>query len=117
MNVGVIGFVKKGSKASLVAGLLCGGIYGFSGYLIHSNNEQGHDIAAITSVLLAAIMGARVIKLVSHSLSYFLFISHSYLSFLIFNRTGKFMPAGLVTVCATLVGSYSAYKSYSFRDL
>lgn len=59
---GVIGYVKKGSKPSLIAGVVCGGIYAFSGYLINSNNEQGHDIAAVTSVLLAAVMGARVIK-------------------------------------------------------
>lgn len=57
---GIIGYVKKGSKPSLVAGLICGGIYAYSGYLINTNNEHGHDIAAVTSIILSAVMGARV---------------------------------------------------------
>jgi uncharacterized membrane protein (UPF0136 family) len=104
---GMIGYLKKGSKASLVAGVICGGVYSFSGYLINSNNEQGHDIAAATSVVLAAVMGARVLK------------SASYLHCLPprddSHRTGKFMPAGLVTLCATAMGSYSIYNALAMR--
>jgi uncharacterized membrane protein (UPF0136 family) len=89
-----------------VAGLVCGGVYAFSGYLINSNNEQGHDIAAVTSLLLAAAMGARLLKYVFLSLQY-----------LTLARSGKFMPAGLVTVCASAVGSYSVYQALKFRGM
>jgi uncharacterized membrane protein (UPF0136 family) len=105
---GVIGYAKKGSKASLVAGVICGGVYAFSGYLINSNNEQGHDIAAVTSVLLAAVMGARVFK---SAFPLTLFSSLSSWP----HRTRKFMPAGLVTICATAMGSYSAYHALTMR--
>ncbi len=128
----MVGYLKKGSKASLIAGLVCGGLYGVSGYLINSNNEQGHDIAAVTSVVLAAVMGSRVIKYFAFSLSPFLSLSLSFslplinvIYLILFPiafadsycsyRTGKFMPAGLVTAGATIVGSYSIYKSYGFR--
>ena len=54
-----MGFLKKGSKPSLAAGLLFGSIYGFSGHLINSNEEVGHDIAAASSVVLSGVMGSR----------------------------------------------------------
>jgi uncharacterized membrane protein (UPF0136 family) len=59
---GLMGFIKKGSKPSLAAGLLFGGIYGYSGYLVNSNEEVGHDIASVSSVVLGGIMGSRAIK-------------------------------------------------------
>mmetsp|Transcript_9410 Transcript_9410/g.14190 ORF Transcript_9410/g.14190 Transcript_9410/m.14190 type:complete len:109 (-) Transcript_9410:120-446(-) len=88
---GIYGFMKKGSKASAMAGLFFGGVYAAAGYMIGENMEEGHDLAVVNSTVLALFMGPRAWK------------------------TGKMMPGGVVAGCALLAGSYNAYKSYSFR--
>ena len=80
---GAVGFWKKGSKASLGAGVVCGGLLIGSGVLISGEHQyEGHALATGTSTLMALGMGQRFIK------------------------TGKFMPAGLV---ATLGAASMAY--------
>lgn len=68
---GIMGFVKKGSKPSLAAGLLFGGIYGYSAYLVNTNEETGHDIASVASVVLAGTMGSRALRYVKFQLCAF----------------------------------------------
>jgi uncharacterized membrane protein (UPF0136 family) len=71
---GILGYVRKGSKASLGAGLVCGSLLIGSGAMIAGESQfQGHSLAAGTSALMAIGMGQR------------------------FMKTSKFMPAGLVS--------------------
>lgn len=52
---GLLGYLRKGSVVSLVAGLAVGGVYGYSGYLLHENRDYGIQLAlAASSVLLGA---------------------------------------------------------------
>ena len=49
---GMMGFYRKKSVVSLVAGLSVGGLYGMSAYLLHGNKDYGLEIALGTSTLL-----------------------------------------------------------------
>lgn len=86
---GCMGYYKKGSTASLVAGLSIGSLLLTSGYLIAKTDNvyQGHCLAAGASGVLALAMGQR------------------------FMTTGKFMPAGLVTVLGVTGCAYNVAKA------
>lgn len=89
---GAMGYVRKGSKMSLVAGVTVGSLLLGSGYLIGFSDDQqyqGHVLAAATSGILALSMGQRYFK------------------------TSKFMPAGLV---ATLGAAACAYNIHKARE-
>ncbi|KAG5271567.1 hypothetical protein AALO_G00181490 [Alosa alosa] len=75
---GIIGFVKAGSIASLVAGLLFGVLAGVGAYQM-SQNSDNFWVLLGTSGILAAVMGVR------------------------FLNSWKFMPAGLVAGASVLV--------------
>ncbi|SCU96611.1 LAFA_0G07184g1_1 [Lachancea sp. 'fantastica'] len=49
---GAMGFARKGSKPSLLAGLAFGGIYGYAGYLLSKNADGGLEIALGASSLM-----------------------------------------------------------------
>ncbi|CAK9437276.1 uncharacterized protein LODBEIA_P16540 [Lodderomyces beijingensis] len=49
---GIMGYVRKGSVPSLVAGLTVSVLYGYSGYLLKQNANYGLEIALGTSSLL-----------------------------------------------------------------
>ncbi|WOO82805.1 Transmembrane protein 14A [Vanrija pseudolonga] len=68
---GLIGFIKRGSTMSLVAGGSTGLLAGY-GALRASRNPKDVYVALSVAVLLTVLMGSR------------------------FARSGKFMPAGLV---------------------
>ncbi|KAL6937922.1 hypothetical protein ACO0QE_004179 [Hanseniaspora vineae] len=51
---GTMGFLKKKSVPSLVAGLTFAGIYGYAGYLLKQNADNGIEIALGASALLLA---------------------------------------------------------------
>ncbi|KAL3230197.1 Uncharacterized protein RNJ44_01560 [Nakaseomyces bracarensis] len=51
---GIIGYMRKKSIPSLVAGLAFGSVYAISGYLLHMNRDYGLELALGTSVALAA---------------------------------------------------------------
>ncbi|RWS13718.1 hypothetical protein B4U79_00473 [Dinothrombium tinctorium] len=70
---GIIGYAKAGSVPSLAAGLLFGSVLGVGTYLT-SVNPNNYHLTLGTSAVLSGLMGFR------------------------FYKSGKFMPAGLVTV-------------------
>ncbi|KNC75474.1 hypothetical protein SARC_12002 [Sphaeroforma arctica JP610] len=74
-------------------GMTFGGLYAYSSYLISSNEEIGHDLAAAASAALTLSMGRRAV------------------------RSGKFMPAGLVTGLALVAGGYNGYKAMDYRGM
>ncbi|ENN70261.1 transmembrane protein 14C isoform X3 [Dendroctonus ponderosae] len=70
---GCIGYFKAGSVPSLVAGCTFGTVLGIGAYYT-SRNPENYGLQLFTSALLAGVMGFR------------------------FYRSGKLMPAGLVTL-------------------
>lgn len=89
---GTIGYLKKGSKASLIAGLTVGSLMLGSSYLIAKTDRvfEGHALATATSGLLAMAMGQR------------------------YMQAGKFMPSGMVRNmrCLHLVFSFASFFTY-----
>ncbi|KAI9488749.1 transmembrane protein 14C-like protein [Zychaea mexicana] len=75
---GAVGYFKAGSLASLISGAVFGLAAGAASYQV-SNNPKNVVFALVVSVLLLISMGIR------------------------FNKTGKFMPAGLITVLSLLM--------------
>jgi len=73
---GLMGFVTKQSKASLIAGSTFGGALGLSSILIAMGNSKGNWVGGIVSTLLTYVMGKKFLK------------------------AYKFMPAGLVATMA-----------------
>jgi uncharacterized membrane protein (UPF0136 family) len=87
---GAAGFARKGSKASLVAGLSVGGLLLGSGYLIAFSDDsvyRGYLLGAASSGLMAAAMGQRYMK------------------------TSKMMPAGAVAILGAATCAYNLHKS------
>jgi uncharacterized membrane protein (UPF0136 family) len=85
---GAYGYFRKGSKASLFAGLTFGTLLLGSGYLIASGGEfQGHALATGTSGLMGLGMAHRYLK------------------------TNKFMPAGLVATIGIAAAAYNGKKA------
>lgn len=79
---GLAGYLRKGSKASFGAGVVCGSLLITSGLMISGESQYGgHSLAAGTSALMTLAMGQR------------------------FFKTGKFMPSGVVsTIAAASMG-------------
>jgi uncharacterized membrane protein (UPF0136 family) len=86
---GSMGYVRKGSKASLVSGLTIGSLLLGSGYMIAKTDNiyEGHLLATGASGIMALAMGQR------------------------FFSTGKFMPAGLVAVIGVAACAYNLNKA------
>ena len=84
---GLLGYIKKKSVPSLVAGSLIGLSYAYSSYLMRQGEHRsGHGVALTTSVILVAALGPR------------------------FYRTRQFMPSGLLTGVGLLTIPYQAMK-------
>ncbi len=91
---GVLGYVRRGSKPSLGAGVVCGGLLVASGVMISGDGDTqfgGHSLAAGTSALMTLGMGHRLLK------------------------TGKFVPAGLVSVIAAASTGYHTMKALEWK--
>ena len=89
---GAVGYFKKGSKASLGGGLFCGGLLIGSGILISGEHQyEGHMLASGTSALMSAGMGQRYLK------------------------TGKIMPAGMVSALGAVSLAYHLKKSFEWK--
>lgn len=85
---GTIGFVKKGSTASLVSGFVCGILLFVGGLLITKKKEfVGHALATSTSGVLFLAMG------------------HRYFS------TGTIMPSGIVAILSFLTVLFHSRKT------
>jgi uncharacterized membrane protein (UPF0136 family) len=89
MAGGALGYVRKGSTASVLAGLLFGGLLMTSGYMISHDDSQyhGHLLATGTSGIMALGMGQR------------------------FVTSQKFMPAGLVAALGAACCAYNLKKA------
>ncbi|XP_063169722.1 transmembrane protein 14A [Candoia aspera] len=68
---GIIGYIRKGSKISLVAGLFFGLLACYGAYWV-THNPKDVKISLFTAFMLTTIMGVR------------------------FKRTKKLMPAGII---------------------
>mmetsp|Transcript_9282 Transcript_9282/g.11113 ORF Transcript_9282/g.11113 Transcript_9282/m.11113 type:complete len:114 (+) Transcript_9282:198-539(+) len=85
---GAVGYFKKGSTPSLLAGLTFGGLLIGSGVLISGDSQfEGHALATGTSSVMSLGMGFRFLK------------------------TGKFMPAGLVAALGAGAAAYNLNKA------
>ncbi len=90
---GIAGYIRKNSKASLGAGVVCGSLLIASGVMISGDSQYGgHSLAAGTSGLMALGMGHR------------------------FFKTGKFMPSGLVGVLGAASLAYHVNKALEWKD-
>ena len=86
---GAIGYVKKGSTPSLIAGVTFGSLLVGSGYLIAKTDlqYQGHSLATASSGLMALGMAYR------------------------YMNTTKFMPSGMVAVLGAAACAYNLKKA------
>ncbi|XP_062981884.1 transmembrane protein 14A [Elgaria multicarinata webbii] len=75
---GAIGYIRKGSKTSLIAGLVFGLMAGYGAYWV-THDPRDVKISLFTAFLLTIIMGVR------------------------FKRTKKLMPAGIVAGLSLLM--------------
>ena len=90
---GMMGYVKKKSVPSFVAGVGLGGVLIASGLLISTGNEyRGYTIGSGAGMVMAAGMGAR------------------------FMSTRKFMPAGAVALLGTVTTAYNVAKAIEWQD-
>jgi uncharacterized membrane protein (UPF0136 family) len=85
---GAMGYFKKGSVPSLMAGSICGALLIGSGVLITKNEPfQGHALASGVTGFMTISMGQRYIS------------------------TGKFMPAGVVATLGAAGLAYNVRKT------
>ena len=85
---GIMGYMKKGSTPSLVAGLTLGSALIGSGVLITKNQSfEGHCLACGATGIMTVAMGSR------------------------FYKSGKFMPAGLVASLGVIGLAYNVNKA------
>ena len=81
---GIAGFLRKGSKASLIAGSSFGGILLTSAGLIWNKKPWGYKLASVASLLLSIVMGKK----------YF--------------ASGVYMPAGLIATMGVIAFVYNS---------
>lgn len=88
---GLVGYLKAGSKPSLIAGLAFGSLLGVGTYFtsVDPNHANSYYLSLGTSTALGSIMGAR------------------------FFRSGKFMPAGLISALSLSLAIKSAYHVFT----
>ncbi|KAH0622018.1 hypothetical protein JD844_023901 [Phrynosoma platyrhinos] len=75
---GVIGYIRKGSKISLIVGLFFGLMAGYGAYWV-THDPRDVKISLMTAFLLTIVMGVR------------------------FKRTKKLMPAGIIAALSLLM--------------
>ncbi|RKP03540.1 hypothetical protein CXG81DRAFT_23801 [Caulochytrium protostelioides] len=59
---GTIGYLRRGSRPSLIAGWTLGSLFVLSGYLIQTNGNYGFELATASSALMLAAMAPRAMK-------------------------------------------------------
>ncbi|XP_053142318.1 transmembrane protein 14A [Hemicordylus capensis] len=75
---GAVGYIRKGSKISLIAGIIFGITAGYGAYCV-THNPRDIKISLFTAFLLTTVMGVR------------------------FKRSKKLMPAGIVAGLSLLM--------------
>ncbi|EDQ87403.1 uncharacterized protein MONBRDRAFT_9931 [Monosiga brevicollis MX1] len=128
MAGGVAGYIKKRSKASLIAGVSTGLMYFGTAYLLTHDQEQlGHDLAVGLSIVLGGAMAKRCVAQQQYdSQSSCPTLHHLVQASLPHNpcchlpgsavTAGKFMPGGAVAILAGVAAVYNANKSYEWRN-
>lgn len=90
---GLVGYMRKGSKPSLIAGTVLGASLIGSGIMISGENQyEGHALATATSSLMAVGMGSRYLK------------------------TGKIMPAGVIAALGAVSTAYHVKKTIEWSN-
>lgn len=89
---GCMGYVRKGSKASLIAGVSIGSLLLTSGYLIAKTDSvyEGHVLAASSAGIMGLAMGQRYLQQMPNA---------------------KFMPTGMVMVLGVAGCAYNVAKA------
>jgi uncharacterized membrane protein (UPF0136 family) len=90
---GAMGFVTKGSKASLIAGSTFGGLLMISAFLISKKNSRNGNI-----------MGAGVAGMLTYAMGKKFFASK------------KFMPAGLIASLGTIAFIYNTIEAFFTKE-
>lgn len=62
MYSGIVGYARKSSLPSLVAGVGLGLIYGIAANRIQKNKDYGHETALTASIIMASSMVPKAIK-------------------------------------------------------
>lgn len=85
---GLMGYVTKGSKASLIAGSTFGGLLSLSAFLISQKQKIGSIMGTIVGSMLSYVMGKK------------------------FLASKKFMPAGLIASLGVATVVYNAIEAF-----
>ena len=85
---GLMGFIKAGSKASLIAGSMFGSLMMISSWLISKKKQVGNAVGGIVSTMLTYVMGKK------------------------FRKSGKFIPSGLIASMSIITVTYNAISIY-----
>lgn len=88
---GIMGFVKSGSKASLVAGSTIGSLLFLSAFLISKKKSFGYKLGSAVSGVLTLIMGKKYL------------------------RSGKFMPAGFIASLGVVTLLYNSVETLASK--
>ncbi|ORZ30818.1 putative transmembrane protein 14 [Catenaria anguillulae PL171] len=59
---GTIGYLRQGSRPSLIAGVTLGAAYATAAYLLKNNLDYGTELALGTSLVLTAAMAPKAIR-------------------------------------------------------
>ncbi|CAO3652924.1 unnamed protein product [Cunninghamella blakesleeana] len=82
---GVVGYIKAGSVASIAASTAFGGLSAYGASLV-SRDPRNVGLSFVVSLLLLIVMGIR------------------------FSKSGKFMPAGLVSLLSLIMVARYGYR-------
>eukprot|EP00526_Cylindrotheca_closterium_P019250 CAMPEP_0113607280 /NCGR_PEP_ID=MMETSP0017_2-20120614/3301_1 /TAXON_ID=2856 /ORGANISM="Cylindrotheca closterium" /LENGTH=216 /DNA_ID=CAMNT_0000515875 /DNA_START=29 /DNA_END=679 /DNA_ORIENTATION=+ /assembly_acc=CAM_ASM_000147 len=90
---GLMGYVTKGSKASLIAGSTFGGLLSLSAFLISKKQKAGNIMGTIVGSMLSYVMGKK------------------------FLASKKFMPAGLIASLGIATVVYNAIEAFGGKTV
>ena len=89
---GLMGFVKAGSRASLIAGSMFGGLLMVSSYLIKTKKQIGNILGSGVSAMLSYTMGKK------------------------FLNSKKFIPSGLIACMSSISAIYNIISLYQTNN-